>query len=243
MDWAVDDAGKAKKVRAAIIYQQDDYGKDGLEGWRAAAKRHGVKIVLEYAIKPGQKSMKAEIGLLKRKRATHVYLAVLPSATAPLLGTAFKKLKRVKWIGATPSWLDAFFAHPKLPAPIFKNFHWVEGLPYWGEDVPGMQDFLKVFKKYGGKAMPDFYLLMSYVQGLMSIEAAKRAIEAGDLTREGYLKALRGMKEWSAAGLIQPLDMSATPYVVGTKTRILKPDFKKKTWSVVADYASPSTEK
>ena len=244
MDWAVADAGKASKVKAAIIYQQDDYGKDGLEGWKMSAKKHGVKVVVERAIKPGQKSMVSEIKLLKKKKVTHIYLAVLPSATGPILGTAAKmKLKGVKWIGSTPAWLDAFFAHPKLPAPVFKDFYWANGMPYWGEKVSGMDSFLKAFEMYGKGARADFYLLMSYVQGLMSIEAAKRAIEAGDLTRAGYLKALKGLKKWSAGGLLQPLDMSATPYVVSTKTRILKPDFAKKSWTVAADYAHPSAAK
>ena len=63
-----------------------------------------------------------------------------------------------------------------------------------------------------------------------------------DITRAGYLKALQGLKSWSAGGLIQALDMSATPYVVSTKTRVLKPDFEKKSWTVVADYASPSVK-
>ena len=103
-----------------------------------------------------------------------------------------------------------------------------------------MKAFLKNFKAHGGDAKPDFYLLMSYVQGLLSVEVAKRAIEAGDITRAGYLKVLKGLKGWSAGGLIQPIDMSAEPYVVSTKTRILKPDFAKKTWSIVADYAAPS---
>ena len=188
--------------------------------------------------------MVSEIKLLKKKKVTHVYLAVLPSATGPILGTAAKmKLKGIKWVGSTPAWLDAFFAHPKLPAPVFKDFYWINGTPYWGEKVPGMDTFLKAFETYGKGARPDFYLLMSYVQGLMSIEAAKRAIEAGDLSRAGYLKALKGLKSWSADGLIQPLDMSATPYVVSTKTRVLKPDFAKKSWTVVADYADPSSAK
>ena len=88
------------------------------------------------------------------------------------------KLSNVKWIGSTPAWIDAFFAHPKLPAPVFKNFYWVGGLPFWAENVSGMDTFIKAFEAHGQGAKPDFYLLMSYVQGLMSIEAAKRAIEA-----------------------------------------------------------------
>ena len=51
------------------------------------------------------------------------------------------------------------------------------------------------------------------------------------------------MKGWNAGGLIHPVDMSQQPYVVSTKTRILKPDFAKKTWSVVAGYAQPSAAK
>ena len=83
---------------------------------------------------------------------------------------------------------------------------------------------------------------MSYIQGRVSLEAASRAIKAGDITRAGYLKALQGIKGFNAGGLIQPMDLSGTPYQAGTITRVLKPDFAKKTWSVVADYAAPSAK-
>jgi ABC-type branched-subunit amino acid transport system substrate-binding protein len=239
MDWVVESAGGADKVKAAIIYQQDDYGKDGYAGWTKSAKAHGVKMVLERAIKPGQKDVTAEITALKNGGATHIYLAVLPSSTGPILGTAAAMKFMPNWIGATPSWLDLFFAHPKLPAPVFTNYYWANGLPYWGEKVPGMDAFMKAFKEHGKGIRPDFYLLMSYIQGLMSMDVAKRAIESGDITRVGYMKALKATKGWSAGGMLQPIDMSTQPYVAGTKTRVLKPDFQKKTWTVVAGYAKP----
>jgi len=242
MDWVVKSAGGADKVKAAIIYQQDDYGKDGYAGWTKSAKVHGVKMVAERAIKPGQKDVTAEITALKNGGATHIFLAVLPSSTGPILGTAFAMKFMPNWIGATPAWLDLFFAHPKLPAPVFTNFYWANGLPYWGEKVPGMDSFMKAFKAHGKGTRPDFYLLMSYIQGLMSIDVAKRAIESGDITRVGYMKALKGTKGWSAGGMVQPIDMSTDPYVAGTKTRVLKPDFQKKTWTVVADYAQPKNK-
>ena len=31
------------------------------------------------------------------------------------------------------------------------------------------------------------------------------------------------------------------PYATGTQTRILKPDFARKSWTVAAGYAAPST--
>ena len=241
MDWVVTSAGGAGEVKAAIIYQGDDYGKDGLNGWKAQAQVHGVTVVAERATKPGQRDFTADIAELKNAGATHIYLAVLPSATGPILGTAIQMKYMPVWVGATPSWIDPFFAHPKLPAVVFSKFFWMSGLPYWGEQLPGMDAFLAAFKDHGGGARPDFYVLVSYLQGVAQLEVAKRSIAAGDITRAGYMKALHGLKGWDADGLMQAVDFTSFPYVTGTKTRVLKPDFEKKTWSVVAPYADPAT--
>ena len=240
MDWAVSAAGGADKVKAGIVYQQDDYGKDGHGGWKQAAAQHGVALVAEQTVAPGQKDFTAVIAALKGAGATHVLLTVLPSSTGPLLGTAAKMGFGPTWIGNTPAWIDPFFAHPKLPAPVFANFHLVQGTPFWGEPVKGMPDFLAAFKAHGGGARPDTYILLSYAQGRVAIEAARKAIAGGDISRAGYLKALQSIKGYDAGGLFQPVDFTKVPYVVSTKTRVLKPDFTKKTWTVVAPFADPA---
>ena len=229
-------------VKLGIVYDQTDYGKDGLKGFDDQAVKHGFEVVSRRAITPGQKDFTADVTELKNNGATHVLLTVLPSSTGPILGTAIAMKYMPAWIGNTPAWIDAFFAHPKLPPVVFGNFHLVGGMPFWGEEVPGMDAFMKAYGAYGEKlgARPDFYTLMSYVQGRAALEAANRAIASKDLTRAGYLSALHSMKAWSAGGMLQPLDFSKTPYVTGTKTRILKPDFEKKTWTVVAPYADPT---
>ncbi len=239
MDWVVEAAGGADKVKAGIVYQQDDYGKDGHAGWKQAAAQHKVTIASEQTVAPGQKDFTAVITALKGAGATHVLLTVLPSSTGPLLGTAAKMKFGPTWIGNTPAWIDPFFAHPKLPAPVFANFHLVQGGPFFGEEVKGMPGFLKAFKAHSGGARPDSYTLLSYGQGRVALEAARKAIEAGDISRAGYVKALQGIKGYDAGGLFQPVDYTKVPYVVSTKTRVLKPDFEKKTWTTVAPYADP----
>ncbi len=242
VDWIASKAADKTAVKLGIIYDQTDYGKDGLKGFQEQAKKAGLTIAVERAIKPGQKDFTADVTELKNAGATHVLLTVLPSSTGPILGTAAVMKFGPTWVGNTPSWIDAFFAHPKLPAPVFVNYYMVTGLPFWAEDVPGMKSFLKVFAEHGPKlgARPDFYTLMSYVQGRVALEAVKRAIEGKDVTRAGFKKALRSIKGWNAGGIVQPLDFTALPYVTGTKTRVLKPDFAKKTWTVEAPYADPS---
>ena len=247
MDWAIAKAGGADKVKAGIIYDQNDYGKDGHTGWKKAAADHGVTLVAEKAIKPGQKDFTAEISALREAGANYVLLTVLPSATGPILGTAAKMQFGPTWIGNTPSWVDPFFKHPKLPPVVFGNFYWVTGLPYWGEKLPGMDDFLKGFEGYSKTLSkpqrPDFYVLTSYLQGLVAVEAVKRSIEAGDITRAGFYKKLRTLSNFDAGGMMQPVDLTKFPYVTGTKTRILKPNFAKTTWTVVAGFAEPMAAK
>ncbi len=240
MDWVVEHAGGADKVKAAIVYQKDDYGKDGLSGWKKAAAKHGVEIVTEQTVAPGQKDVTAVVTALKDNEANYVLLTVLPSATGPIVGTAAQLQYAPTWVGNTPAWIDRFFDPQVIPSAVFANYYAVMGLTYWGEDVPGMASFVEQWKANGADLGPqDFYVLASYAQGLVQVHAFKLALESGDVTRKGYMKALRSIKGYDADGLFQPIDLQTFPYVVSTRTRILKPDFDKKSWTEVAGWADP----
>jgi ABC-type branched-subunit amino acid transport system substrate-binding protein len=238
MDWAVETAGGADQVKAGIIHQRDDYGQDGLDGWRAAAAHHKVTIVSEQTVKPGEQDFTTIVKALKDAGATHVLLTVLPSHTPGILGTAGKLNYAPAWLGNTASWADVFFS--KLTPELFANYHWVTGLTYWGEDNPGMKEFLEVWKAHGaGMGDPHYAILSSYIQGLVQLEVLRRAIEAKQLDRPGVLRALHSISKWNIGGIAQPIDLSNVPYVTSTRTRVLKPDFAAKTWKDVAGWAEP----
>lgn len=239
LDWIAEQAGDAAAVKLAIVYQQDDYGADGLAGVKAQAAKHGLTIVAEETISPGQKDFTAVITSLRDKEATHVVLTTLPSATGPIVGTAAQLGFGPTWIGLTPAWIDAFFNPKVIPSAVFGRFYWATGLPFWGEDLPGMKSFLATWEAHKGDASEDFYVLLSYLQGRLALSAAKAAIEAGDITREGYLKALQTLDAWDAGGLFQPLNYTSVPYVTGDKIRVLQPDFDNRTWKVAAPFAAP----
>jgi len=239
MDWVVESSSDVKSIKAGIVYQQDDYGKDGHTGWLEAAERHGVTIVAEQTVAPGQKDFTAVITGLKDAGAEVVMITTLPSATGPILGTAAQLGYMPKWIGNTPAWIDMFFNPDVIPSAVFANYYQMNGLPFWGEEVTGMDKFTAAWDKHGADlGNPDFYILLSYTQGLAQIEAANRALQAGDITRDGFLKQLSTIENWTAGGLIQPLSLNDFPYVAGTNTRILKPNFESKSWDVTAPYAT-----
>lgn len=240
MDYAVERLG-AEAVRAGIIYQQDDYGQDGYDGWHAAAAHHGVKVVAEATYAPGQADYTAAVSAMKQAGANVVFLAAVPSATGPVLGAAAQLDYRPMWLANSPAWVDRFFDASVLPPALLENYHHVTASMFWGEDVPVMADFLAGYEKYGRQHhAPDNYILLSWAYGLVQFEVARRMIESGQISRAGYLQALRTMKGYDLRGsLPEPLDYSKLPYTVGTRLRVLKPDTERRTFIVASDYATP----
>ena len=242
MDFIVEQAADPASIQAGIIYQQDDYGQDGIDGWTAAAAHHGVTIVSQQTVAPGQQDMTAVVQALEDAGATHVLLTTLPSATGPILGTAAQLGYMPVWVGNTPAWVDAFFSPDVIPSQVFGQYYQMSGFPYWGEDVPGMDTFLAAWDAHGeGLGNPDFYIFVSYLQGLVQLEAARLAIEAGDITRAGYQTALQSLQGYDAGGLLQPLDLTGEPYVTSMRTRVLQPNFEQSSWVEAAGFAEPAT--
>lgn len=241
MDWAVMHAGGADRVRAAVIYQQDDYGQDGLEGWRLAAERHGVALVSEQAIAPGQTDFTAVISTLRSAGANYVLLTVLPSASGPALGTAAQLGYTPVWIGNTPAWIDRFWDASVIPPAVFATYHQLLSLSFWGEEGAPMSAFLATYDRFG-RALnpPDFYVMVSYLQGRVGLEAFRRALDRGDVTREGYLNALHTLVDVDVGGILPPVSFVEAPYEPSVQSRVLTPDFDAGRWREVAPAAVPS---
>jgi len=238
---ALEEAGD--DLAFGVIYQLDDYGGDGLAGAEDAAAHHGIELVGAEGVAPGEADVTAPVQALQNAGATHILLAVLPSTTGPVLGTAAQLGYQPVFYGLTASWIDAFFNPDVLPPPVYANYRWATGLPLWGEDLPGMEAFLAAYEQYGADDyQPDFYILASYTQALLGFEAFARALDAGDVTRSGYYEALRTIDNFDAFGLYnEPIDMSSFPYVTLTDTRILQPGESLEDWTTLADWATPES--
>jgi ABC-type branched-subunit amino acid transport system substrate-binding protein len=226
-----------------VIYQLDDYGGDGLAGAEDAAEFLGIELVGAEGVAPGESDVTAPVQALQNAGATHILLAVLPSTTGPVLGTAAQLGYGPVFYGLTASWIDAFFNPDVLPPPVYANFRWVTGLPLWGEDLPGMEAFLAAYEEFGADQYPpDFYILASYTQALLGFEAFARAVDAGDATRAGFYDALRSIDNFDAFGLYpSPIDMTSFPFVTLTDTRILSPGENLEDWTVLAEFATPES--
>ena len=74
--------------KAGIIYQDDDYGLDGVKGLEFAAKEFGFQIVARATYKTTDTAFAAPVTAMKAAGADYVFLASTPSFSGSILGTA-----------------------------------------------------------------------------------------------------------------------------------------------------------
>jgi len=201
--------GGAKKLSIGIVYQNDEYGADGLRGFEAAKDALGFKDAGRQSYKPGDTDFTAQVQKLKAAGADAVVLTTLPSATGPIVGTAATLGFTPQWILQGPAFLEQLItkdgslgakATPvagALKGAIVTSF----SAPWGDEDAPGMSQLLADQKQYAPEQVPSIYFALAYAQGEVVEQILRKAIRSGDLTRQGILDAKRNLGEVDLGGI------------------------------------------
>ena len=143
LDYVTD--GGAKKLKIGIIYQNDEYGADGLRGFEAAKEALGFTDAGRQSYKPGDTDFTAQVQKLKAAGAEAVVVTALPSATGPIVGTAATLGFTPQWILQGPSYIEQLItkdgttgAKPTPVAAALKGAIVTSFSAPWGdEDAPG----------------------------------------------------------------------------------------------------------
>ena len=205
----IKDQGVTPKI--GIIYQDDDYGAEGLKGLEYAAGKFGWTIAAKATYKAADAAGEASLFLppvkaMKDAGVDHVFLTTTPSATAKSLGVAASALQYApRWIGNSPSWIGALAASPV--APYMQAHLWVvtDAACGWGEvgaGCEGMKLMLDNIAKFAPTQTPDYYFTFGYTQARIIHEVLEKAVADGDLTREGVVKAFESLRNVDMGGLL-----------------------------------------
>jgi branched-chain amino acid transport system substrate-binding protein len=87
--------------RLAIAYQNDDYGKQGLEGAQKQLAKYGLKLVEQIPLNPADTDMKPHILKFRKAKAEAVLLFVTPGPVARLIGTGKAMKFNPQWLSTT----------------------------------------------------------------------------------------------------------------------------------------------
>ena len=221
-----------EKPKIGIIYQNDEYGQDGLRGYDAAQKALGFDDVSQQTFKAGDTEFTAQIQKLKAAGAQAVVVAALPSSTGPIVGTAATLGFKPQWILQGPAFLEQLItkdgslkAKPTPVAAVLKGALVTSFSAAWGDpDAPGMKDVVADHDKYEPGAPPSIYFALAYAQGKLQAAILRKAIDDGDLSRAGILNAKRNLGEVDLGGISPSVTYTEKGGPPSTKSLITRID-------------------
>jgi ABC-type branched-subunit amino acid transport system substrate-binding protein len=201
--------GGTKKLRIGIIYQNDEYGADGLRGFEAAKEALGFEDAGRQSYKAGDTDFTAQVQKLKAAGAEAVVVTALPSATGPIVGTAATLGFAPQWILQGPSYIEQLITEDGTqdakPTPVAGA---LEGAivtsfsaPWGADDAAGMKQLVADQKQYAPDQPPSIYFALAYAQGKVVEEILRKAIRSGDLSREGILAAKENLGQVDLGGI------------------------------------------
>ncbi len=222
----------AKKPKIGIVYQNDEYGADGLRGFKAAKSALGFADAGEQSFNAGDTSFTAQVQKLKAAGADAVVVVALPSATGPIVGTAATLGFKPQWILQGPSFLEQLITEdgnvesPPTPvAAALKGALVTSFAAPWGDQqTPGMKELVADHDAYSSKLPPSIYFTLAYAQGQVQAAILRKAIQSGNLTRAGILAAKENLGTVDLRGIAPNVSYAPQPGPPTRKSLITRID-------------------
>jgi ABC-type branched-subunit amino acid transport system substrate-binding protein len=233
IDWVVNKLGK-KSAKIAIVYQNDEYGQDGLRGYKAALDTYHFNDVGQLTYAATDTSFTSQIQALATAGAEYVFLVATPSPAGKLVGTGAALKYLPNWVFQGPCWSGLLMTSDgsatgkptPLNNPAITSHISVLGFQaQWGDtSVPGMTKFLADHDKYAPTQVPDPYYMYGYAEAEMEAAVLKKAIDSNDLSRQGILTAKLNTGKITFGGLTP--DVNYTPQLgpVAEQTEVAQVD-------------------
>lgn len=194
-----------------IIYQNDEYGQDGLTGYKEAVSFYHLHDVAQATYALTDKDYTAQISQLKASGAKYVFITAIPTATAGIIGTAYKLGYNPQWILQSPAFAQALLAVPGLGALMSHAWLVSQGATWGDTSQPGMAQMLKDVAKYAPTQKPDGFFQFGYTESKITYAILKKALDNNDVTRDGLLTAFESLKNIDLGGLLPAVTYGSAP--------------------------------
>jgi branched-chain amino acid transport system substrate-binding protein len=188
------DTLKLKKL--GIMYQNDSYGKNGLEGCKQRLATYKMALVAEIPIEPTEKDLGSQILRLKSSGAEAVLMYVNPTSAVIALKTAANVGFKPQWVSSNT--LSDYPLMFKISGGLWEGV--ITG--NFGE-VPDSKNPLMVkYREAAKRLAPEERWGTFYSAGILFadpiVDALKKA--GRNLSTEAVLKALNSIRHYQTIG-------------------------------------------
>jgi branched-chain amino acid transport system substrate-binding protein len=229
---------KIPNAKIAVLYQNDDYGKDYLTGFKAGLGPDSTaKIVAEAPYELSYPTVDSEVLKLKAAGAdTIVYFA-----TPKFAAQAIKKANELNWKPAqflaspvnsiqgvlTPAGLE------NVQGAYTTQFTKQAGDPAWADD-PDVKDYVAFMKKWAPNDSPNDFIALS---GYINAQAIAKGLErCGDnLTRENLLAQATSFNKERVGMLLPGIELTNSKENYAPYRTLRMAIFEKTSWKLLEE--------
>lgn len=196
-------------TRIGVLYQDDSFGRAGLDGVLEALKKHRLAPAVTLAFDPNKE---AQQGMLKQVAGAAPQMLIVLATHKPAAAyiRALKKMNLPMQF-ATVSLVGADLLIDELGAQGAKGVIISQVTPYpWNDTVKITGDYVRAIKALNPQAQPSYYGLEGYIAARVALEALRRsganptpddlvaALERSPIDLGGYVVSYRpGIRQGS----------------------------------------------
>ncbi|MDB5568221.1 MAG: branched-chain amino acid transporter substrate-binding protein [Tardiphaga sp.] len=230
-------------AKIAVLYQNDDFGKDYLKGFKDGLGSKGAMIVTEESYEISEPTVDSHIVKIKSMNPDVVVSFVTPKFAAQTI----KKIGELGWkplhlvtnvsvsVGAVMQPAGFAAAQGVLSADYRKD-----GADAQWKDDAGMKKWSAFLDKYmPGADRSDNSLIYGYGVAQTMVKVLQMC--GDDLTRANVMKQAASLKDFTPDTLLPgiKIDTSATDFAPIAQLRMMR--FKGETWELFGDIISADT--
>ena len=206
-----------KKI--AMFYQNDDYGKQGLQGVERYLLRKKIKLVEKVSAEMTDRDLSTHALKLKNSGAEAVIMWTMPTHAALILAETAK-------IGFKPQWAtSSTLSDAPLMMQITKGLWSGMINSFWTELPDSNHPLMVKYREWHKKLAPQERWGVFYYAGIVFAEPFFEGVRrAGrNLTADNWVKAMETLKNWQGIGspvtYTNPMDRQGGKHVFYGKVR------------------------
>ena len=202
--------------KLALIYQDDDFGRDALAGFKQA----GITFTTAIPYASGSQSLPATgAGWISKLKAAGTEVTVLfgvSSASTAALANAYAAGYKTQWVlGSVGGDATTIAASNKAYVPLLFG---AKGFSFAPAPSDSADEYIKLFQSIYASAQPTQTFDNNVVAGMSNAFLAVQALHAAgsNLTRAGLIKVIETKGATLANPFLTPLGYSTTSHVGAT---------------------------
>jgi branched-chain amino acid transport system substrate-binding protein len=223
-----------KNAKIAVLYQNDDYGRDLLAGLRRGLGAKAKAIVAKVGYDPTSADVQPQVTQLKASKA-NVFMIF---AFGKFSLQAFNAVSRLNWKPqifvndvSSASALMSIVPQKAANGAISIVFGKDPAAPAWKQDK-GIRMFQSILKKYGNdigsRDLQDGYFVAGMATAYTMVDTLKKA--GRNLTREGVMRAATHLTEKGNPFVLPGIVLHTTPKSRFPLTQVRLQRWSNKAW-------------